>query len=458
MKILIAGDDYFDNAKCSVILDHLVIEMTYDFLIKPQLLMTELADKTYDLIILSLDIDSSILNSFKQKYLDKSSSLKCLFFAKQNKNSYSEFYKDFRANISDYPFLTTPLSPIKFASAFQQVVACYNKVNDKENDKTELKIEFIPYVPIKLQFLRKFTDLPFNIFLQLRKDKYVKIRNVGETLEDDLISRYKSKGIKEFYLTLEDFHSSHDLIYNLPFISSTKNPKNPEQHIKEIHEVLIEVIRDVGLNDVVIGLANQYAHSVLEYTGSKASLALMMEASIKNQYSYIYDHSYLTSVICAKVSNRISWMTTDLEEKICKAAVFHDLALSDTKYPYVIDVEGVDLNEIPKKERKEYTTHPTEMATILRESESISEEVIKIVLQHHETVDGDGFPKKLSSLTMTPIVGLFIMVHDFVDELYRANFDCQQYSKLVIKISNKYDSGNFREVAKAFKQTLKAEL
>jgi hypothetical protein len=59
---------------------------------------------------------------------------------------------------------------------------------------------------------------------------------------------------------------------------------------------------------------------------------------------------------------------------------------------------------------------------------------------------------------MTPIVGLFIMVHDFVDELYRANFDCQQYSKLVIKISNKYDSGNFKEMAKAFRQTLKAEL
>jgi HD-GYP domain-containing protein (c-di-GMP phosphodiesterase class II) len=347
--------------------------------------------------------------------------------------------------------MKTPLSPIKFATAFEQILAGDN------NEKTEQKIEFTPYVPIKLQFLRKFTELPFNIYLQLRKEKHVKIRNAGETLEDDLISRYKSKGIKEFFLTLEDFHAYHDLIYNLPFISATSNPKNPEQHIKEIHEVLIEVIRDVGLNDVVIGLANQYAHSVLDYTGSKASLALMMEASIKNQYSYIYDHSYLTSVICAKVSNKISWMTTDLEEKICVAAVFHDLALSDTKYPYFIDVERIEFSEIPKKERKEYLSHPTEMATILRDSESISDEVITIVLQHHETIDGSGFPKKLSSLTMTPIVGLFIMVHDFVDELYRSNFDCQQYSKLVVKIFNKYDCGNFKEVAKAFKQTLKAE-
>jgi len=59
---------------------------------------------------------------------------------------------------------------------------------------------------------------------------------------------------------------------------------------------------------------------------------------------------------------------------------------------------------------------------------------------------------------MSPIVGLFIMVHDFVNELYRTNFDCHQYALIVQIIVRKYSVGNFKEIAKAFEQSMSAEL
>lgn len=454
VKILIAGNDYFDNARCSVILDHLVLKINYNFLVKPEHLMSELAKDKYDLIVLALDMDKNVLQSFKKKFLELKTPHRCLFFGQYEKAYYQDFFAGLDEKIIDFPFLTTPFSPIKFTEALRTII------NDTATLITD-DLEIMPYVAIKLQFLRKYRQVPFDIYIQLSKDKYVKIRNRDDKLDDELITRYKSKGIKEFYLTINDFNSHHENIYTLPLIfedQKTGETIDPERKIKEIHEVLIEIISDIGLNEIVINLAHQYTKNILEYSGSKASLALMLEASIKNDYSYIYDHSYMTSVICVKVCKKISWMTPAMEEKMCMGAVFHDLYLGHTKYPYKIDVKHHDINEIAKNDRGVYFVHPTEMATILSETDSIPQEVINIVSQHHEKVDGSGFPKKLSSLTMSPTVGLFIMVHDFVNELYKVNFDCQQYSILIANIVAKYCSGNFKEIAKAFERAMLEEL
>jgi hypothetical protein len=123
-----------------------------------------------------------------------------------------------------------------------------------------------------------------------------------------------------------------------------------------------------------------------------------------------------------------------------------------------LDVKEHDINGIPKNDRGVYFHHPTEMANILKDTDSIPQEVINIVSQHHEKVDGTGFPQKLSSLTMSPTVGLFIMVHDFVNELYRINFDCRQYANLITNTVEKYAVGNFKEIANAFEGAMMEEM
>jgi HD-GYP domain-containing protein (c-di-GMP phosphodiesterase class II) len=351
-----------------------------------------------------------------------------------------------------YPFLTTPFTPIKFSDGLAEII------QNRIANIPESTFDINSFVAIKLLFLRKFKNIPFDIYIELSKDKHIKIRNRGDQLDDDLISRYKSKGVKEFYITSNDFNNYHESIYTLPLISDDSKTQKPDQKIKEIHEVLVEVMGDVGLSEEVIILANQYSKNILEYSGSKASVALMLETAIKNDYSYLYDHSYMTSVICVKVSRKINWMTSAMIEKVCMGAIFHDLYLGHAKYSYKLDVKEHDINGIPKNDRGVYFHHPTEMANILKDTDSIPQEVINIVSQHHEKVDGTGFPQKLSSLTMSPTVGLFIMVHDFVNELYRINFDCRQYANLITNTVEKYAVGNFKEIANAFEGAMMEEM
>ena len=458
LKMLIAGCDYFDNAKCSLFLDHLVNKIQYTYLSKEVELLSEVESEKYNIAIMSLDIKEEILQNFKKYYLMKEKPILFVFYGKYGKEYYDDFFNDLSDQIKAFPFLETPFSPIKMADALRAAVKLHKTQNQQPLTDESLSIEIASFIAVKLQFLNKFNKIPFEIYIKIRDDKYIKLRNRGDVLDEEIIERYKSKGIDAFYLTSSDFNDYHELIYTLPFLKMSTKPKTPEEKMQEIHGLILEIISDLGISETSISLVNQISKNILAFAGQSASLSLMLEAALKNSHSYVYDHSYMTSLLISKISKKLTWVTPAIEEKMCMGALFHDLNLGHAKYLYGIDVKKNSLNNMAKIEQKDYLQHPIEMASILNECPLISQEIINIVYHQHEKVDGTGFPKKLSSQNMSPIIGLFLLAHDFVNELYSINFNKIHFSTLVEKLVEKYDVGNFKEIATAFKSSMQDEL
>jgi HD-GYP domain-containing protein (c-di-GMP phosphodiesterase class II) len=105
-------------------------------------------------------------------------------------------------------------------------------------------------------------------------------------------------------------------------------------------------------------------------------------------------------------------MGLDKEEvyDISVSSLIHDLGL---RY-LVVKYENQDINLLPNKDQEEYKKHTVYGYTAIKNETWLSNKAKEIVLNHHERIDGSGYPLGTSKLSIpTQIVG----VCDEFDEL-----------------------------------------
>lgn len=139
---------------------------------------------------------------------------------------------------------------------------------------------------------------------------------------------------------------------------------------------------------------------------------------IKERSSDIYEHSIS---ICSLAT------LTALKLKLPKESV-HDIGVScllhDLGLRYLtIDYTDKDTKELSNIELMEYMKHPVYGYTALKDEGWISDLVKKIILYHHEKIDGTGFPLKAREI---PLEAKIVTVCDTFDEMI-CGIGCKRY-------------------------------
>jgi HD-GYP domain-containing protein (c-di-GMP phosphodiesterase class II) len=74
-------------------------------------------------------------------------------------------------------------------------------------------------------------------------------------------------------------------------------------------------------------------------------------------------------------------------------------------------------------ELQAYETHPFRGMEILRTVQSVTDDVISIIYEHHENALGQGYPRKMRDLRMNPLSKVVALADQFV-ELTLRNPNC----------------------------------
>jgi HD-GYP domain-containing protein (c-di-GMP phosphodiesterase class II) len=130
---------------------------------------------------------------------------------------------------------------------------------------------------------------------------------------------------------------------------------------------------------------------------------------VKERNADIYEHSIQVCTIATLIALK---MGLDKEEvyDISVSSLIHDLGL---RY-LVVKYENQDINLLPNKDQEEYKKHTIYGYTAIKNETWLSNKAKEIVLNHHERIDGSGYPLGTSKLSIpTQIVG----VCDEFDEL-----------------------------------------
>lgn len=137
------------------------------------------------------------------------------------------------------------------------------------------------------------------------------------------------------------------------------------ENLKEIAETAQNIISDILEEDMVVERVYD----------------------VKERSADIYEHSLQVCTIATLVALKLGFSDEDVYD-ISVASLLHDLGL---RY-LVVRYENQDINLLPTKDQEEYKKHSIYGYTAIKNDNWLSETAKDIVLNHHEHIDGSGFP------------------------------------------------------------------
>ncbi len=169
---------------------------------------------------------------------------------------------------------------------------------------------------------------------------------------------------------------------------------------------------------------------------------------IQTYDNYTYLHSIDTGIMAIFLGLSMNLNEFELKE-LSIGAILHDIG--KTKIDNDIITKPGKLTE---SEFEQVKRHPTLGRNMLEKNFSISSEVLKAVEQHHERVDGCGYPHGLTKKQISKFAKIICVcdVYDAVsnDRSYREKFNpIDAYELILAGCGNAFDE----EVVQNFKQT-----
>ena len=219
----------------------------------------------------------------------------------------------------------------------------------------------------------------------------------GVQLRPDYIERLKTLGITDVWV-LEEYYDETDALSVLKdnIFSTVKQTVQDilERHTYQNNEELSELIATV--NNIMAALLED--ENILEQ---------MFE--LRQRSSDLYEHSVN---ICAL--SILTALKCKLDQKsihdLGVGCLLHDIGL---RYQ-TLDAFRLHMSDINKQDMAEYKKHPVYGYDALKNESWLSTTSLNIILLHHETLDGEGFPVHSKEISQECRIA---MVCDTFDEM-----------------------------------------
>lgn len=198
----------------------------------------------------------------------------------------------------------------------------------------------------------------------------------GAVLRADYIERLRDLGIMEVWVN-EDDCSSHEIVILKSDIENTVKEKVKdilERHTYQHNEELVELSNT----------ADNIISTILE---EKQVVEKIYD--IKQRSSDIYEHCISICSLAILTALKLNVDKNTIHD-IGVSCLLHDIGL---RY-LTINYTDRDLKSMTDKEQAEYKKHPVYGYTAIQSEEWLSDMTKKIILSHHERLDGSGFPLK----------------------------------------------------------------
>ena len=134
-------------------------------------------------------------------------------------------------------------------------------------------------------------------------------------------------------------------------------------------------------------------------------------AVMRDQLPSLYEHSVLMVLVALYLATRSGWDERQCA-KVAAAAFLHDIGMlymstswTDSEY------------KLTDRERAQLAAHSITGSTVVRSMRAYPASVEDAVLEHHECMDGSGYPRQLQDFAISPM-GRMLMVAEVVSGFY----------------------------------------
>ncbi len=252
----------------------------------------------------------------------------------------------------------------------------------------------IEFIQVSLSLIGKLKKkLVFDVYVQRTSNKYSKLFKKGDELEASRVQQYTDKGIKFFYVTSSDYEIYNRYLDALgtKFLDpkSKGSIKDSALIMKELVQAsIIDIHKATQIEPEQVQRAELVVNSCINHVEKNPNVMMKIIASMAS-YDYLYRHAIMCSMFSVMLAKADGVMKESTLTSIGLGAFLHDIGVCQLSF----DPEGKkDLNA---EERKEMNRHPEIGKRMLDAVKGVRDEVLFIIMQHHEQPNGQGYPNGL---------------------------------------------------------------
>jgi putative nucleotidyltransferase with HDIG domain len=202
-----------------------------------------------------------------------------------------------------------------------------------------------------------------------------------------------------------------------------------------------------GLNPELVEECKKLAANVYDiFQRDKTVLQFLNE--LENKYPKELGHTFLTAIFASMIVSKIEWAEKLTSELIVQAAIVHDIG----KLSLPNEIIAMKVSEMSEADLKIYKEHPQAGYDMLGKSK-VSIQVRQIVKQHHEMINGEGYPDGLAAVNIHPLAKIICFCSDYAQHLEDNELSPRKgLETFVLDRENlaKYDQATIKLFIKAF--------
>lgn len=373
---------------------------------------------------------------------------------KQNKltpfvlvSSQIEKFDDFKKNDNLISTLAKPYSEHDFTKVIEEMLA-----------KKSLLRQKIGYLPVAIEILRKVEYPGVPLYIQLNQGQYVKVLKEEAFFNKVEVERFNKKKLAHLFVELIDIKlliSNYRKNVFAKFDWEKIDTNEALGGLREDWGLILDCSRNFGWSESIKTMAKENIAKTLVLIKRNPNLKDTFERlKLENNLSQVSPHCYILVLLVTSILKNLEWFSPTTLQKVTFAALLHDMALTDDAFAVKLQrVSELGFQSNLKNESDFIIqNHPIKAAEFVSFWSSCPPDVDKLILQHHERFDGQGFPNKLNFLTIFPLAGIMIIAEDIVYQTFLNNeLDPIEYLK---SHETYYNRGEFKKIYSSILNTL----
>lgn len=306
-------------------------------------------------------------------------------------------------------------------------------------------------VAVPKDFFIDGLTLASNAYLKIKPNHYILIGKKGDV---SAISNFHAvnKANAQIYVKISEYSNvtSSNFAMTEKLLKSSQIPVPTK--MKYVNALADSVVNDlfrfgVGTNN--IEHLRRMGTFIQEATATNEAIADILN-SFENMPNNMSKHAMSTAIYSMLIAQEMNITVKAALEKLTLGALLHDVGLRE--------IPG-DLLKKPRRSWTEaevqlYETHPLRGVEILKEIPQISNDVLLIVMEHHENSVGTGYPKRMRDLKLNPLAKIVSLADCVTDTMYGtlpATVESKTLDEVVTYIEDVLGQPFNKQVFSAFK-------
>ena len=260
-----------------------------------------------------------------------------------------------------------------------------------KTEKTKARMDFYE---VSMGVVRRITgSWPFDIYIKRGDNAYTKLFKKDDAIDSERVSEYnQNKGVQALYVHSDDYRKYtfyvEEIAKNIMQLKNfnKQNTDDLADMVKELSELaMMEIFVQNNIDAHSVGHASLAMKGCIDLLKTEPQFLSKIIKNLAWQ-PYQLKHSMtvsLYSIILAKLAGITSEKNM---EHIALGGLLHDVGMS------MLSFDAETKTELTSGEMKEIKTHPQASKRILESTKIIPWEVRTIAFQHHEQVNGLGYP------------------------------------------------------------------